>query len=251
MKRIILALAILFMLAPAYAKVSHVSINQRLFELGEQPELTLNIVSSHNDVKKLQFLVRQADGEERLSLEALNSFKIKVAGIEKVTDKNAVLIVREYRINRWNQLKVISLFNEALPESAMNSYYTSDRAKAKVSEQGTQMSDAIMADDKLAAALGWGEEPSTSTISFNSRHGCDLAFNGKESLWRVANRQVQRWGVSAYGAMLAIYETNLQAFNRQSIHGLRADAKLECPLPAVIDKYRDSTQAEKVFSAME
>ncbi|GIU41067.1 hypothetical protein TUM4438_03910 [Shewanella sairae] len=251
MKSIILALMTLLMLAPAYAKVSHVSINQRLFELGGQPQLKLNIVSSHNSVKKLQFTIRQTDGEERLSLEPLNNFKIKVAGIESVTDKNAVLIVKEYRINRWYQLKVISLFNEALPESAMNSYYTSDRAKAKVSEQGTRMSDAVMADDKLAAALGWGEEASTVKISLNSSQACDVAFNGKESLWRVANRHAPQWGLSAYGAMLAIYESNLKAFNQLSIHGLRADAKLKCPSASIIEKYQNAKAAEKAFSAME
>ncbi|MEZ9596719.1 FimV/HubP family polar landmark protein [Shewanella sp. 10N.261.52.F9] len=249
MKKTILTLIGLLMLTPAYAQVSHVSINQSLFELGENPNLKLNIVSSHNNLKKVQFSVRQADGEERLSTHPLNSFKVQVAGVSKVTDKNAVLIIKEYRVSRWYQVKIISLFNQGLPESAMDSYYTADRSKA--SEQGTQVSEAVLADNKLAVALGFGEEPSIQKPQVMVPDNCSITFNGKESLWRVANRQAKLWGLSAYGAMLAIYESNPNAFNKQSIHGLKADAKLNCPSKDILEKHQNAKTAEQEFSAME
>ncbi|MCL1139298.1 FimV/HubP family polar landmark protein [Shewanella pneumatophori] len=250
MKRIIFALAGIFMLTSAHAQVSHVSINKRLFELGQHPSLKLNLVSSHNSLKKVQFSVRQADGEERLLSEPITGFMVQVSGIDDVTDKNAVLVVKEYRINRWYQVKVISLFNEDMPESAMDRHYTADRLTPI--KQGTQVSNAVLADNKLAVALGWTEDPKPlkSIAPVTEPQDCQLAFNGKESLWRVANRQLSAWKVSPYGAMLAIFEANPSAFNRQSIHGLKADAILRCPTPAILEKYRDSEASEQQFSAM-
>ena len=252
MKRMIFALVVFFICTSAHAQVSHISINKRLFELGQHPSLKLNIVSSHNSFNKVQFSIRQADGEERLVSEPITGFMLRVSGINEVTDKKAVLVVKEYRVNRWYQVKVISLFNEDMPESAMDRHYTADRLTP--TKQGTQVSDAVLADNKLAVALGWREESSTAkqvNTTAAIAETCLLAFNGRESLWRVANREASTWGISPYGAMLAIFETNPKAFNQQSIHGLKADARLVCPSADTLAKYSNPTTSEQQFSAME
>lgn len=240
MKRVILALAGFMMLATAHAQVSHVSINDRQFELGQHPSLKLNIVSSHTSLKKVQFSIRQASGEERLLSKPLTSFMVQVEGVDDVVDKDAVLIVKEYRVNRWHPVKVLSLFNTNMPQTEMANLYT--------------VSDSLAASEpKLAKDLdenNSGVRVSGADVIVSRLDDCQITFDGKETLWRIANRQAKRWGISPYGAMLAIFERNPDAFNQQSIHGLKAKAKLECPSMMTLEKYADAKAAERQFDAM-
>ncbi|WP_299805398.1 FimV/HubP family polar landmark protein [uncultured Shewanella sp.] len=241
MKRVIWALAGMMMLSTAHAQVSHVSINERQFELGQHPSLKLNIVSSHSNLKKVQFSIRQASGEERLISRPLTSFMVEVTGIEDVVDKDALLIVKEYRVNRWYQVKRLSLFNPNTRELEMDSQHSTMRSLT--GENRTQ-------SEVKAMALKSGVRVSGADVIVSRVDDCQVEFNGKESLWRIANRQSQRWGISPYGSMLAIFEANPKAFNRQSIHGLKAKAKLECPSMTTLEKYADAKAAEKQFDAM-
>ncbi|MGS0682727.1 FimV/HubP family polar landmark protein [Shewanella sp. 125m-7] len=239
MKRIILALASLFMLTTAHAQVSHVSINERQFELGQHPNLMLNIVSSHSNLKKVQFSIRQANGEERLISKPLTRFKVQVTGIDDVVDKEAVLVIKEYRVNRWYQVKVINLFDVNRAQAEMDSDYIASRSA--MVDLGTQ--------DQVAAVAN-GIRVSGAEVIVSRLDDCQIEFDGKESLWRIGNRQAKRWGISPYGAILAIFERNPKAFNQQSINGLKARAKLACPSMATLEKYTDAKGAEKQFNAM-
>ncbi|GIU23876.1 hypothetical protein L2719_04870 [Shewanella schlegeliana] len=240
MKRVILALAGLMMLTTAHAQVSHVSINERQFEFGQHPTLKLNIVSSHNNLKKVQFSIRQGSGEERLIAKPLTSFMVQVTGVDDVVDKEAVLIVKEYRVNRWHQVKVLSLFNANIPQAEMDAQNTASHLS---------ISTALKPSEPLAANKG-GVRVSGANVLVSRLDDCQIEFDGKETLWRVANRQSKRWGISPYGAMLAIFERNPDAFNRRSIHGLKSEAKLECPSMTTLEKYADAKAAEKQFDAM-
>ncbi|GIU12112.1 FimV/HubP family polar landmark protein [Shewanella sp. MBTL60-007] len=235
MKRIILALAGFMMLTTAHAQVSHVSINERQFELGQHPSLKVNIVSSHSSLKKVQFSIRQASGEERLISKPLTSFMVQVEGVDDVVDKDAVLIVKEYQVNRWHQVKVLSLFNSNLSHAEKDSRsLAAPELKSTESLVGNNSGIRVSGADVIVSRLD----------------DCQIEFDGKETLWRVANRQSKRWGISPYGAMLAIFETNPKEFNRQSIHGLKSEAKLECPSMTTLEKYADAKAAEKEFDAM-
>ncbi|ABZ78402.1 conserved hypothetical protein [Shewanella halifaxensis HAW-EB4] len=241
MKRVILALAGFMMLTTAHAQVSHVSINERQFDFGQHPSLKLNIVSSHNSLKKVQFSIRQGSGEERLITKPLTSFMVQVMGIEDVVDKDAVLIVKEYRVNRWYQVKVLSLFNGKVNNADIDSRYIASRSTAvkKVGQTETNM---------LAASSGI--RVSGADVIVSRLDDCQIGFDGKETLWRIGNRQANRWGISPYGAMLAIFERNPKAFNQQNINGLKSQAQLECPSMVTLEKYADAMAAEKRFNAM-
>ncbi|ABV89088.1 FimV/HubP family polar landmark protein [Shewanella pealeana] len=241
MKRVIWALASMMLLSTAHAQVSHVSINERQFEFGEHPSLKLNIVSSHSNLKKVQFSIRQASGEERLISKPLTSFMVEVTGIDDVVDKDALLIVKEYRVNRWHQVKVLSLFNANTPELEIDSHHSASHSLP--SENRTQ-------SEAKSVALNSGIRVSGADVIVSRLDDCQVDFDGKESLWRIANRQSQRWGISPYGAMLALFEANPKAFNQHSIHGLKANGKLECPSMSTLEKYADAKAAEKQFDAI-
>lgn len=104
--------------APSMAQVSHVSINSRMFELGAYPKLRVNVIADNQDMSRLEFVVQQASGEERLMVEEINRFLVLLTGVEDVKDSSAKLLVREYRLDRWYDVKSINLFGEAKPTSA-------------------------------------------------------------------------------------------------------------------------------------
>lgn len=104
--------------APSMAQVSHVSINSRMFELGAYPKLRVNVIADNQDMSRLEFVVQQASGEERLMVEEINRFLVLLTGVEDVKDSSAKLLVREYRLDRWYDVKSINLFGAAKPASA-------------------------------------------------------------------------------------------------------------------------------------
>lgn len=104
--------------APSMAQVSHVSVNSRMFELGGYPKLRVNVIADNQDMSRLEFVVQQAGGEEKLMVEELNRFLVLLTGVEDVKDDKAKLLVREYRLDRWYEVKSINLFGETKPTSA-------------------------------------------------------------------------------------------------------------------------------------
>ncbi|QQX79730.1 hypothetical protein JK628_19820 [Shewanella sp. KX20019] len=240
MKRIvILALTTLALFCTAVtAEVSHVSINQRLSELGEYPKLKLNIVSSHTNPNKVQYFLRQSTGEERLVSSPLNNFLVLVTGVDDVVDSEAVLVVKEHKINRWREVTVLSLFGD----NAVNNL-----PKTAYAEPSPM---PVKVDEKANSGALEGLPVSTTTIAANIEDNCKIDFNGSETLWRIGVRQSKVWGINTYGAILAIYEANSAAFKNNNINGLKSDASLKCPSITILDKYADARAAEKLFDSM-
>lgn len=97
--------------AAVSAQVSHVSINSRMFELGAYPKMRVNVISDSQDMTRLEFALHQSTGEEKLMVEQLNRFLVLLTGVEDVTDPKARLLVREYRVDRWYEVKSVPLFD--------------------------------------------------------------------------------------------------------------------------------------------
>lgn len=222
------------------AEVSHVSINQRLFELGGYPKLKLNIVSSHKNPNKVQYFLRQSVGEERLVAKPLNQFSVLISGVEDVVDSEAVLVVKEHRINRWREVSVLSIFDGGSVNSQAVEEVASKPMPVKT-QQPVKDSKEIIST----------RTASTATVKVKIKENCTIGFNGSETLWRIGLRQSNVWGVSTYGAMLAIFDANPRAFRKDSINGLRADAKLQCPSQAILDRYSDAIAAEELYDSMD
>ncbi|MFG0457351.1 FimV/HubP family polar landmark protein [Shewanella mangrovisoli] len=118
------------------AQVSHVSVNSRMFELGAYPKMRVNVITDNQDMTRLEFAVQQSGGEEKLMAEQLNRFLVLLTGVEDVTDPKARLLVREYRVDRWYEVKNLPLF---------------DNASSAVSPV-TQAKTAVVKSSKVAAA---------------------------------------------------------------------------------------------------
>lgn len=99
----------------ALANITHVSINQRLFDVGKLPLLKMNIVSNIKDSKRFQFLLQQQSGSERLMVNRINDYMLLVQGVEEVTDADALLLVQEYRDNYWYDVARLPLFAADVP----------------------------------------------------------------------------------------------------------------------------------------
>ncbi|MDI5833508.1 FimV/HubP family polar landmark protein [Shewanella xiamenensis] len=118
--------------AAVQAQVSHVSINNRMFELGAYPKMRVNVISDNQDMTRLEFALHQSTGEEKLMVEQLNRFLVLLTGVEDVTDPKARLLVREYRVDRWYEVKNLPLFDNT--SSATSSVSQAKTAVVKSSK---------------------------------------------------------------------------------------------------------------------
>ncbi|MCS6177961.1 FimV/HubP family polar landmark protein [Shewanella baltica] len=334
--------------AQSMAQVSHVSVNSRMFELGGYPKLRVNVIADNQDMSRLEFVVQQAGGEEKLMVEELNRFLVLLTGVEDVKDDKAKLLVREYRLDRWYEVKSINLFGEAKPTSATLTAKAASGSKntttalvqkradkvnaqpVKVAAESTRVLEAKPATAVIAAAnthvdthvntkptvpapevvTGFKfpeaaneqntqvaevkpvvkiSEPvavkttpaenvvpetvmsrivatetvkstnselqvnaaETSPTASQTPEHCQLTYLAGETLWRIANRYANDWGVSVYGAMLAIYEANPAAFSKNKINALKSNAALSCPSKMILAQHTNAKEAQAVFEAKE
>lgn len=125
------------------AQVSHVSINSRMFDLGAYPKMRVNVITDNQDMTRLEFAVQQSGGEEKLMAEQLNRFLVLLTGVEDVTDPKARLLVREYRVDRWYEVKNLPLFDNA--SSATSSVSQAKTAVVKSSKAATAETSQLVA----------------------------------------------------------------------------------------------------------
>ncbi|HBF48636.1 MAG TPA: hypothetical protein DDW91_20255 [Shewanella frigidimarina] len=73
----------------------------------------------------------------------------------------------------------------------------------------------------------------------------------QDTLWRVADRYYRQWQISVYGAMLAIYEANPDAFANGKIYLLMSDSRLQCPSGEMLKQHQNSSKAQITYKALE
>ncbi|MGI1999675.1 FimV/HubP family polar landmark protein [Shewanella frigidimarina] len=73
----------------------------------------------------------------------------------------------------------------------------------------------------------------------------------QDTLWRVADRYYRQWQISVYGAMLAIYETNPDAFANGKIYLLMSESRLQCPSGEMLKQHQNSSKAQITYKALE
>jgi len=267
----LLGLLALMCSATAVAQVSHVSINSRMFELGAYPKMRLNVITDNQDMTRLEFVVHQSTGEEKLMAQQLNRFLILLTGVEDVTDPKALLLVREYRVDRWFEVKSLPVFGAdktPAPEVAEPKPATTQITKSVVgstakatlagAEPTVMTPIAAAATDMtntasspkgqstlMDAPLTPNDKPSPSTALTSEE--CVLNYSANETLWRIANRYAAQWEVNMYGAMLAIYDANPKAFAKNKINALKKNATLYCPSKEMLTRYADAGEAKTIF----
>ncbi|WP_119977141.1 FimV/HubP family polar landmark protein [Shewanella algidipiscicola] len=227
----------------SWAAVTHVSINQMQFHLGLNPKLKLNIVTDQPSVDKLQFVVAQQSGQERLMVTPVNNFMLQLTGLEDVTDANAELIVQEYHVNQWREVKRITLFDATHAARVPTKPKPSITAKPLVASNTLSSESPKPLKEQQKAPQG---DVAADLVQAD----CELNYEAQQTLWRIGSAYAKSWQLSPYGAMLAIFDANPKAFNQGEIHGLRADVVLRCPSLSVKERYRDAKQAQQLFESM-
>ncbi len=234
-------LGLMFASQGAWAQLSHVSINQRLSGLGQSPSLRVNIVAQSVNLDKVQFIVEQKSGRERLMVKPMNTYMLLLSGVEDVEDRDAQLVIQEYQINRWQEIKRIPLFEGGARVAA----------KAEVKPQIPAQQPA---HSQVSTASGQTKVPVGSALVTNDAlvtSNCQLDYQPPQTLWRLGSAYAASWELSTYGAMLAIFDANPKAFNGGKINGLRADVKLNCPSESLKQSYRDAKRARETFESLQ
>ena len=170
--------------APSMAQVSHVSVNSRMFELGGYPKLRVNVIADNQDMSRLEFVVQQAGGEEKLMVEELNRFLVLLTGVEDVKDDKAKLLVREYRLDRWYEVKSINLFGEAKPTSAALSMSAASGSKNTTTALVQKRADKVNVQPVKVAAESTsvvGDKAATAVIAAANIH-VDAHVNTKPTV---------------------------------------------------------------------
>ncbi|RTR40454.1 hypothetical protein EKG38_00585 [Shewanella canadensis] len=242
----------------AHAQITHVSINQQLFGLGDYPKLRVNIVSGHENLDKMQFIVRQTSGDERLMVKPINNFMLLLTGVDDVVDPSAQLIVKEYRVNQWQLVKTFPLFSdEQIAKGFSAKTQPKPKAKQKQVKQKTEIKSDVAASTNstqnakpASAALLAAQTSNSSTVVDLTQANCVLDYDGNQTLWRIGTQYSQEWEMGTYGAMLAIFEANPRAFNKGEISGLRADVTLLCPSVPLKEKYSDNQTAKRIYEKL-
>ncbi|NSM23073.1 hypothetical protein HT094_01265 [Shewanella sp. ZOR0012] len=131
------------------AQVSHVSFNGPMFELGSHPKMRVNVVTDDQDMTRLEFVLRQSTREEKLMALPVNRFMLLLFGLENVTDPKARLLVREYRVDRWYEVKNLPLFENA--GSGESSTLLAKTTVVKPIKASKTEANSLIANDKATA----------------------------------------------------------------------------------------------------
>lgn len=233
------------------AKVYHVSINTRMFELGAYPEIRLNIVADEPDARNLKFVLRQSTGDEKLIVLQLNRFLVVLVGMKKVTDPMAKLLVQEHRGDRLYEIKNLPLFDDMDMTSVLANKPASTKAKEANTEEPTSTNTPVtqptIPTKPTVSSVLKPASPENNVLKPTSSEDCTLDIQN-ETLWSTANRYAVQWKVSGYSAMLAIHDANPRAFANNRINALMKGSILYCPSKEVLARYPDPLEAKKIFT---
>lgn len=234
---VILALLAAGQVSAVVAEVSHISIDTAAFERGKLPTLTVNVVTEHHDLSRLTFYLRQIYQDnivlEKLDVERQGNDVFLLNGKEQLRDPDAALIVSEYRNAKWQQYSPVPLFSPVL-QASNHHPVAIKKMKLPAASTPSQVTMSRVVD-------------STPVLSQTQEllEGCNILKQPDDSLWKIAVRYRKQWNSNIYGAMLALYQANPQAFSQGKISMLQLDSSLRCPPADILVKYQN-VKADRV-----
>ncbi|WP_298771544.1 hypothetical protein [uncultured Shewanella sp.] len=148
--RKVIAISTLLVSSSVFAEVSHVSINQTLFEVGESADFRVNVVAA--DVDDVRFYLHDGDNEERLSVEALNTFMLNVTGDRPVLSSNVSLVVHEYLDGEWQKRQQFPLALTSTPPTSTTQHSVSENNIEKQLADKDDKASLTKADTEITLA---------------------------------------------------------------------------------------------------
>ena len=266
LNKAVLALSLFLFSFVAQAALSHISINSRQFELGQHPKIKLNIVSGKNDLSRISFHLRQVNGskevKEELMIQPISGFMLFAIGFDDVTDPNAKLIVSEYKGNSWRQYAVLPVFDSPFIKITDKTEVKID-ARSQIKKAGS----AVFTDNNSAKKVVEAKPAKTANIQQSQvtlksasasnaatpivNQDCVIERTDSDTLWRIASRYKNQWQTNVYGAMLALYDANIEAFSKQKIHLIRQDVTLVCPSQSQLNQYVSKPDNKVEFEVLQ
>ncbi|UJF21997.1 FimV/HubP family polar landmark protein [Shewanella sp. OMA3-2] len=237
------------------AQVSHISINSRQFELDQPPVLKVNFIDKHIDLSLYQFAIKQTQDQHSvmqvLTAETVNPYLLHVQGDKEVTDTDAELVVSKLQNNHWTVIMTLALFDAPISNKSATLMPTGIvPTKDNQTATAAKNSTAVIAHSVSSTPIKPVSVNTLQTQPYVAAN-CTIERNNSDTLWKIANRYKEQWSTSVYGAMLAIFESNLIAFSKQRIHLLLKDVPLTCPSNAVLTEYNDKSADRRVFEVIE
>lgn len=241
-------LAIMALLAVGYipaatAEVSHISIDTAAFEQGQLPTLTVNVVTEHHDLSRLTFYLRQIYQDnivlEKLDVQRQGDDVFVLTGKEQLRDPDSALIVSEFRNAKWQQYSPVPLFNQAVLASTHQPVAIKKMKLPTSSIAAQQVTDSSVSAPQVTEINRVVASTPVLAATQELLEGCNILKQPNDSLWKIAVRYRKQWGSNIYGAMLALYEANPQAFYQNKISLLQLDSSLRCPPANILVKYQN------------
>lgn len=237
------------------AQVSHISINSRQFELDQPPVFKVNFIGEHTDLSLYQFAIKQTQNQQTimqvLIAEKINPYLLHVQGDKEVTDTGAELVVSRLQNNHWAAIITLALFDAPVSNKSAPLNPT-----AIVPVRVNQIADT--SKNSSSTLVNSVQSMPVSPTQVNRQKpqphveaNCIIERNNNDTLWKIANRYKGQWNTNVYGAMLAIFESNLMAFSQQRIHLLLKDVPLICPSNVILTEYNDKSADRRVFEVIE
>lgn len=225
-----LAFANVVFFSVAIAQVEHVSLNERLFEIGKIPMAKVNIVASEQDIFNLEFILVQEHNQEKLLVQPLNDFSLLLMGLDKVTDINSKIVVRQ-----WSPVKELSLFSQ-------------DELKQFLTASGGNGGQKVV-EERYSTVKELSSIINQDIVMQNSDL-CLLDFDGTQTLWSLGSKYAKLWSTNIYSASLVIFYANIKSFNGGRINGLKVDATLRCPSDELFLIYGGYDMAKKLYNEL-
>ncbi|MCL1068481.1 hypothetical protein L2735_17040 [Shewanella olleyana] len=261
----VLALSLFLFSFVAQAALSHISINSRQFEVGQHPQIKLNIVAGKNDFSRISFHLRQTNGSkeimEELMVQPISGYMLFAIGVDNVTDPNAKLIVSEYKGNSWHQYAVLPVFDSPFIKITNKTEVRIDTRNQPKKVAPEPYKGKALAQSESAIKVKNNTSEGSSVSSFSSERtasstpivsdDCVIERSATETLWRIASRYYKQWDTNVYGAMLAIYDANPKAFSKQKIHLIRQDVTLSCPSQTQLNQYVSKAEDKLTFEVLQ
>jgi Tfp pilus assembly protein FimV len=216
---IILSLVFLTLL-PLFcsAEIKYISLHD--VESAPNQPLTLKLNIVEQNPKRLHFTLVNQNVESQFIFKRMNNYMLKLKSPLRLIGEGAVNVY-ELKNNIWTLFKTIPLTG---PESLKaNSNILASEVIDNPSNKPINKSNRI-------EPISVGNTISVDDVTkVNITNDCELTREVKETLWSIASRYKDRWKVDVFGAMIAIYNSNLNSFTNQHIGFLMQGDTLNCP----------------------
>lgn len=201
----------------ARAKINYVSLHDVLSKKGEPLSLKLNIVEEQPNAT-LQFVLEAQGDAIVLDYQRLNQFMLKLSSINVLIGQG-IIHIYELNNNRWTKVKLIKL------------------------PKGSGLSATSLVSNSANVSIE-DKKPEIKII----KEDCVLNNQPEETLWHIASRYEKQWKTNIYGAMVAIYNKNVNKFFEKNIEKLITGSILLCPSNKALQLLGDKIEMKAIFN---